>query len=250
MRPTDENQGAFTRPNLMSPSHRAGEDSILAKLERDPARRGGKPGRGRMAWYGAGLVVAAGLTATLVWLAADNGKPAPLLAQASRAPVPVPAQAPAPPLVTTVAPPHPSTAALIVDPPSDPPPLRLLEPAPKAAEPVRVPVHVPARVAAASSKPVAAAKAAPVRTQAMAKPEPRPGAAQAKAKQAAAKPAARPPARVARAPQPARQPEQVDSDVALISAVIVYGSGHPEARREEAPDACADDSCRSRPPRP
>jgi hypothetical protein len=224
----------------MSPSHRAGEDSILAKLEREPARRHGKPGRGgaRVAWYGAGFMVAAGLTATLVWLAADNGNPAPLLARAPTAPpVAAPARITPAPLVTTVAPPHPSSAALIVDPPSDPPPLRLLTPAPKAAEPVRVPVRTPVRVPATPAKP--GVKAAP-RTVAV---PPKP-------KAPAAKPAARPAGKLARAPQPPRQSEQVDSDVALISAVIVYGSGNPEGRREETPEACADESCRSRPPRP
>ncbi|MBQ5948205.1 hypothetical protein, partial [Massilia sp. ST3] len=63
------------------------------------------------------------------------------------------------------------------------------------------------------------------------------------AAKAASIPRARPPAsrnavrpsRPARPPAPARQPEQpVDSDVALISAVIVYANGHAEAANEEA----------------
>lgn len=223
MRPTDENQAASTRPNLMSPSHRGGEDSILAKLERDPARRHGKPARGRLAWYGGGLLVAAGLTATLAWLAADNGKPAPLLAQAPAAPSPAPEA--------------PRQAALIVDPPSDPPPLRLLEPEPKAPEPVRVPVRPPA-----AKPPVAAKTSRPV--PALPRQEAR-GMAPAKAKAVAAKPAPRPAARTARASPPARQGEPVDSDVALISAVISHAG---EATRDEGLEACQDDGCR--PPRP
>ncbi len=78
MRPPDENQANPThphlRPNLMSSARRGGnEDSILAKLEREPARRAAAGGSGlRLAWYGGAVVVALGLTCTLAWLAAGQ----------------------------------------------------------------------------------------------------------------------------------------------------------------------------------
>ena len=48
MRPPDENQSPSMRPNLMSPRRlsTSGEDSILAMLEREPARKRGKGASG------------------------------------------------------------------------------------------------------------------------------------------------------------------------------------------------------------
>ena len=77
MRPTDENQAASTRPNLMSSRRGAGEDNILAMLERDSARRpGGRMSRVRLASYGAAAALAGILAGGVAWLAYDNHKTA------------------------------------------------------------------------------------------------------------------------------------------------------------------------------
>lgn len=222
MRPSDEHQTASTRPNLMSASHRAGaEDSILAKLERDSPRRH-RPRRAfRVAWYAASAMVAIALTGTLAWLAAGNGKPV----AGTLAPGPA------------AAPQAPATALVVEPPPEAPPPLRLLE-EPKAVKAAPRPAPPSRAALPAFPRPVAKADARPAAPLA------------ARARPAPARPTPRQAVRQARATQPARPAEpSVDSDVALISAVIVYANGHAEAQGEEAP-ACTDDNCRPRPPRP
>jgi len=231
VRPSDENQATSTRPNLMSGSRpgasRNGEDSILAKLERDPARRHGGGSALRTAGYGAGAMVAVALTATLAWLAADNGKPQPMLAQAAE---------PATPPAAVVAPPEQAqgAAALIDEPLPPPPPLRLLEgprmaapPEPPAPSPATVPDKRPAPKAAAAAAGTAA-RSGPAAAARAERPAPKP-------RPQATRPAPRPAQRPARAAAQARRTEApVDSDVALISAVIVHANGHAEAREEEA----------------
>lgn len=112
MRPTDENQAASTRPNLMSSRRGAGEDNILAMLERDSARRPGARMSGvRLASYGAAAALAGILAGGVAWLAYDNHKtaqdvqarhgaatgPAPtVLADASLPPLPPPSPGPSP----------------------------------------------------------------------------------------------------------------------------------------------------------
>ena len=210
MRPSDENQDnrmhAHMRPNLMSSPRRGGhEDSILAKLEREPARRAGAGHGTRLAWYGTAVAVALGLTATLAWLAAGVG-PAPLEMAVRDAPATIAEPAPAPverALIVDAAPEPPAPA------PAPIPPLRLLEPA--AATPI-------------------VARAAPPR-----RPEPR-AAAPARPRAQAARPAPRQAARPARTVNPARAGEaQDDSDVALISAVIYHANGHAAPADDEAP---------------
>ncbi|WP_306392628.1 hypothetical protein [Telluria beijingensis] len=204
MRPSDENQDnrmhAHMRPNLMSSPRRGGrEDSILARLEREPARRAGASQGMRLAWYGAASVVAMGLTATLAWLAAGTG-PAPLEMAVPDAPAPV-----------ASAPPAPVETAVIVD-AAPVPPLRLLEPAPAAPAPVL------------AAPPVVARTASPRI------------AAQARPRAQATRPAPRQAARPARTVNPARAGEaQDDSDVALISAVIYHANGHAAPAEDEAP---------------
>lgn len=242
MRPSDENQDkrmhAQPRPNLMSSSRRGGhEDSILAKLEREPARRGASGNGARLAWYGSAAVLALGLTATLAWLAAGTG-PAPLgVAQSDHAPLPAPG---APPALVPV----PAPAALIVDAapepdlaaahPAAPPPLRLLEPA-----------VAQARQAAPSRPTPAPPKAAPQR-----RAELRVASARPRTQAAPARATPRQAARTARTVNPARPGEaQEDSDIALISAVIYHANGHATPDEAEAPAACADEPCRTRPAR-
>ena len=112
MRPTDENQAASTRPNLMSSRRGAGEDNILAMLERDSARRPGARMSGvRLAWYGAAAALAGILAGGVAWLAYDNHKTAQdlqarhdaasgaaptVLADASLPPLPPPSPGPSP----------------------------------------------------------------------------------------------------------------------------------------------------------
>ena len=213
MRPSDENQDnrmhANMRPNLMSSSRRGGrEDSILAKLEREPARRTGADNGPRLAWYGAAAAVALGLTATLAWLAAGAG-PAPL--EVAR-----PAAAPAPMAIASSAP---VEAAVIVDAEPEPapapaaiPPLRLLEPVAAPPAPVKL-APAPAK-AAPPRRPEARAATTPARPRAQ---------------------PARQATRQARTVNPARAGEaQDDSDVALISAVIYHANGHAAPEDGEA----------------
>ncbi len=216
MRPSDENQDnrmhAHMRPNLMSSSRRGGrEDSILAKLEREPARRAGAGNGTRLAWYGAAVAVAVGLTATLAWLAAGAG-PAPLeVARTEAAPAPMAELAPAPVETALIVDTEPEPVLAAAPPPI--PPLRLLEP---AAVPPAPPKAAPALVKAAPPprRPEARA-AAPTRLRAQ---------------------ASRQAARPARTVNPARAGESHDdSDVALISAVIYHANGHATPAEDETP---------------
>ena len=281
MRPTDENQSPSLRPNLMSPRRSSGEDSILAMLERDPARKRGKGAGGRLAWYGASAAMAVVLTGTLVWLAAANdgrqvdGSALTLdhailaspgsspVAPSRGAPVSTPAVPSDPPsavrqvaMATTMAtaPPaaRPTSAAVIVD--QDPgdkvPPLRLLKPAParQAAPPaVRVPAPRATATAPARTAPrnaAAAARAAPQHA----------GEARQAARPrvlAAARNNARPgQGKAQRNPAPGKGAEtQVDADVALISAVIVHANGHAPTGSQMTELLCPNDNCKEKPAR-
>lgn len=283
MRPTDENQSPSMRPNLMSPRRTAtsGEDSILAMLEREPARKRKAGTSGiRLAWYGASAMLALALTGTLIWMAANNDGLRPevqesVLAEAEQAPrrsVPAPgdssggaatilqvAMAPAAAAPDT----QPAGAALIVDqaPPAEAvPPLRLLKSAPEkaaaetATPPARaIPVSplpaaaVPPRSVAKASPPARPATPAAAETR----PVPRPAAAPAKSRQVVvAKSAVKPAqAKAQRGVNPARSPEApVDADVALISAVIVHANGHAPEGSQMTELLCPNNACQSRPP--
>ncbi|MDY0962141.1 hypothetical protein [Massilia sp. CFBP9026] len=202
---------AQMRPNLMSSSRRGGrEDSILAKLEREPARRAATGHGARLAWYGAAVAVAVGLTATLAWLAAGAG-PAPLeVARTEPAPAPIAEMAPAPVETAVIVDAAPAPAPVLA--PAPVPPLRLLEPAAVPAAPVK-------------------ATPAPVKTAPARRPEAR-AAAPARSRTQAPRQATRP----ARTVNPARAGEsQDDSDVALISAVIYHANGHAAPTEDETP---------------
>jgi hypothetical protein len=191
---------AHMRPNLMSSSRRGGrEDSILAKLEREPARRASAGNGARLAWYGAAVAVAVGMTATLAWLAAGAG-PAPLeVARTEAAPAPMAEMAPAPV----------ETAVIVDASPAPVPPLRLLDPATVPAAPPKA-TPAPVKAAPPPRRPEARA-AAPARPRVQA-------------------------TRPARTVNPARAGEpQDDSDVALISAVIYHANGHAAPTEDETP---------------
>ena len=239
MRPPDENQAnpkhPHLRPNLMSSARRGGdEDSILAKLEREPAHRPAAGGSGaRLAWYGGAVVIALGLTCTLAWLAAgQEALPGSEVARAGdTARSTVAAQEPAAPAAAVIVDAAPLASAPTVLATADlasheVPPLRLLKPAPVAQAPVRPTARPPA----ATELSAALARAtAPVAVPARARA-----------------PAPRQAARPAKHAVPARIPEAPDSDVALISAVIYHANGHAALEPDAAPARCADDACRPR----
>lgn len=235
MRPSDEDQDnrmhPNMRPNLMSSSRRGGiEDSILAKLEREPSRRSDSGNGFRLAWYGTAVVVAVGLTGVLAWLAAEAG-PAPVEVarlEPSQPAVAEPLPAPEPIWTAVIVESPPEALPAPVTPPA--PPLRMLEPAEARPAPVKAP---PAPV-----------KVAPLR-----RPEPR-AAAPVRARAPVARPASRQAARPAKSTNPTRPEQNDDSDVALISAVISHANGHaaPEDG-EPGTGPCADDACRARPAR-
>jgi hypothetical protein len=247
VRSSDEHQANPTqphlRPDLMSSARHGGnEDSILARLEREPARRAMPGGTGvRLAWYGGAVLVALGLTGALAWLASGQDSPhrvepahAAMAARATVADEPAaplaaavivdaaPALAPVAAPVTTPAPVV--STAHVLQPPV--PPLRLLRP----ADGVRVPVK-PTRTAAAPER--SAAKSVV------------PAQAPLQARATVPRQAARPTKHAG----PARATEPPDSDVALISAVIYHANGHALPDPEMNPDRCAGDACRPWPTR-
>jgi hypothetical protein len=263
VRPTDENQYS-TRPNLMSSGRRAGNDqSILEMLERDTGRGNRRGRRSRVAWYGAGSALAVGLIGLLAWLTHDSAPPqeAQPIAVAE---VASPAARPAPtdPAAELMGlndlddPPRPHHAAVIDEQRARP------------SKPI-TPVAMLAPSSQAQLPPVGAGKGALVRDEAPPAAAVKKTAvtaiiherAKAQAMRTAAEPArTRAPAKKAastQAPSTARssqhklahdaprarkttpaQPSRpaVDSDVALISAVIQHSSARPNGQ-------CADASC-------
>lgn len=230
MRPTDENQPPSRRPNLMStPRRTSGEINILAMLD-------GQAGRSRRLltlpvawWYGGACLVACMLVGLLAWLARDAAGARPgAAALATAAPATRPGSAT--PIAITLAAPD-SVAAAILD---------SIEPAidapPPAVVPVPIPVPVPAPTPPAARHqppPVLAARPAPqAANHAVPRPLPRlpahPDAPAPRARHTAA-------AAKARAATPT-----VDTDVALISAIILHGGGK---RLDPVPGSCADGPC-------
>ncbi|MCC2972455.1 hypothetical protein [Massilia sp. IC2-476] len=245
------------RPNLMSPRRStSGEDSILAMLEREPARkRGARTSSGpRLVWYGASALLALSLTGALVWLAANNDGRRPDVQDAVLAEAVKSSDLPAPNapalLQVAMAPPEvrPPQAAVIVDqaPASDAvPPLRLLKPAQDKTAPVRVPVPAATspQGAARSAPAPRPAVVAPVEAKAAPAPRPKP----VLAAKSAPKPAA---PKAPRSAPPAKPGEPaVDADVALISAVIVHANGHAPQNSQMTELLCPNDNCQARPPR-
>ncbi|MBD8531164.1 MULTISPECIES: hypothetical protein [unclassified Massilia] len=296
MRPTDENQAGSTRPNLMSSRRAAGEENILAMLERDSARRPGTRMSGvRLASYGAAAALVGILAGGVAWLAYDNHQTGQeLIAQHELAnPVP-PLLADAPPPSPTVPAPAPAAdaprTAVIVDesaPARDTavasalPPLVMLpphelagarptptpRPAPESVQPTLAKAETPpaqAKHVTAEKKVVnAEAPVAPARpatekkvTKAAAPATAKKADKPAKSASRAAKPAkARPVATAKAKPDATRQRKAatsgetaVDSDVALISAIIQHSERHRGER--EAAAACKGPHCARKPGKP
>jgi outer membrane biosynthesis protein TonB len=232
----------------------SGDDNILARLERD-ARRGrlGKQGwkHARLAWCLLASVAVIGLVGTLASLTRENlsvNKP-PVLIEAKSTPPEISAPSAAALVKGGFAPlpaPEMKLAAAVVDLPPEPvkpPPMVMLKPAPepivKAALPAPAPApapkpavkRVPAKAVAKAPPPVktAAVKPTPVRPVVAAAPVPRP-------KKSAAATAA------------AAEPAVVDSDVALLSAIIMHASRHSAERAQQEAARCgASKKC---PPQP
>ncbi|MEG0080576.1 MAG: hypothetical protein RR775_01655 [Massilia sp.] len=237
---SDEHQANPTqphlRPDLMSSARHGGnEDSILARLEREPVRRAAPGGTGmRVAWYGGAVLVALGLTGALAWLAAGQDTPhrvepthagiaaRAIVADEPAAPLAAAIIVDAAPALPPVSAPAPAASTAHVLPPPVPP-LRLLRPANGGRAPAK-PTHTaaaPERSAAKTPVPTFQARASVPRQ------------------------AARPTKHAG----PARITETPDSDVALISAVIYHANGHALPDPEMNPDRCNGDACRPRPTR-
>ena len=283
MRPTDENQAASTRPNLMSSRRGAGEDNILAMLERDSARRpGGRMSGVRLASYGAAAALAGILAGGIAWLAYDNHKTAQelqarhdaatgaaptVLADASLQPLPPPSPGPSPiveapraaiivdesarrPDASAAAPAAPAAPAaasavppLVMLPPGEAAGAKPTSPAPRLVREVAQPK--PAKAEPPPVAPRVAAVKKPEKTvDKKAEKSPKPANRIAKAPPARAVSPAK--GRVETAARtrnlsvksgvkPAGAP--VDSDVALISAIIAQSERHRGER--EAPSCNA-----------
>jgi hypothetical protein len=233
VRPPDENQNGSTRPNFMSATRRAygGDDNILARLEREARRGQGGPWKhATLAWCVLASVLVIALIGTLASLARENmtvPTPGPEASSDQFASSVRGGFAPLP-----ISSPNRGLGGNAYDLPAEAsllPPLVMLKPAAANAKSVAKPAQAP--LVRAAAKP---AKPAPERTAVAARREPVRVAA-------TTKPAA-PPPRVAAVPvrprkaapsaSPAVEPAAVDSDVALLSAIIMHASRH-SAEREK-----------------
>jgi hypothetical protein len=252
----------------MSSRRGAGEENILAMLERDSARRTGTRMSGvRLASYGAAAALTGILAGGVAWLAYDNHKGAQDLQARHDAVLPQPLPPPATAGVPAPVLEAPRTAVIVDETArrrdtmlaSAVPPLVMLPPQEvNGAKPgPPAPRAVQDSVAAQPAKPESARLAA----QLAAHPAAR--SASEKKLEKAGKPASRPvkpalaraggtaqgkPDAAARARKPAASAEPpVDSDVALISAIIKHSERHRGEREAALP--CSAAKC-ARPARP
>ena len=279
MRPTDEDQHGYTRPNLLSGArHRFGsDDNILERLERDSARQA-SGNRSRAAWYAAAASLVLLVLVVVAWMAYENARDVHVVPMTRE---------PAGDLTTApgIAPDAPSTPSAVAASAQSAPATVLEMDVHPAATPVEAIAPVPAAPATIlpfarppASLTTVAATPAPPRDSAPAHPPPlvllpekevvphkpplprkaaasRPVVAVARAKPAASTtsapqqqaPVARATTRTAVAARP-RQPAGksmssdavVDRDVALLSAIIIHDSAHAEEKAQlEAGSACA-----------
>ena len=211
MRPPDENQPGSMRAPFMSAPRRpvSTEDNILARLERDN-RRGAARSPWKRFWIarcGVASLALIGLLGLLAPLARDNialHQPAVAAGVAAG----IAAGSTAAPIVASEALLPPPVPAQVVD-ARPAPSLVMLAPTPAKAAAAR-----PAARAPRNSAPLAAAQPPPARTMA---------ASAARPKRHLPTPERKPVA----APEPA-----VDSDVALLSAIILHSSRHAGERAQ------------------
>lgn len=257
----------------MSSRRGAGEENILAMLERDSARRmGPRMSRVRLASYGAAAALAGVLAGGIAWLAYDNHQSAQELQVAHDAAdlaVPVPMPDPvlppqAPPVVAAANPVDAPRTALIVDESarkhdtaaaSAVPPLVMLPPhevagtkPPPGAGPAQESVQDRVQAKPARPEPIRVAARTEKKAEKASRPAGRPAKAAKPAKPVQARNAGAAKAKSeasARTRKPASAADApVDRDVALISAIIQ----HSERHRGES--GCTGPRCPAKPARP
>jgi hypothetical protein len=211
VRPSDENQLGSTRPHLKSARRTASANSnILASLERLANKQHSrtKP-RPNPAWLSAGALAVLGLIGTIAWLAHVNAttlRPLPV-ADARGRPLPDMPAASAARLPAAIIDEPAERAILLAR--AEIPPLVMLKP---AAPPPRPPAPLMVERAAPAPKRTPAKKAAPPKVAAAPKKAP--------------------------APPVKTEPEPVDSDVALLSAILSYSSRHAAERTQVDEAVC------------
>ncbi|MBC7455502.1 MAG: hypothetical protein H7335_17775 [Massilia sp.] len=261
MRPTDEHQAGSTRPNFMASSPRpaGGEDNILARLERDGKRGGfGKTWKNaRLAWSVVASVLVIGLIGVLASLANDNLmlRRQPVLIEAvALAPAPgaTGAAAPAkwrdapqagaatvPKLAAATIVPPPARIMVKADRSTEVPALVLLTPpvpSPASEKPLPVPIKPDASALSPPASP-SPRSVAPARHAAhkRANKSTKGKAAPSRSLASTAKPRTTISAS-ARAPRVA--PTAIDSDIALLSAIIIHSSRHAGERAQQEASRC------------
>jgi hypothetical protein len=261
VRPPDENQNGSTRPNFMSASRRAGgaEDNILARLERDARRTpSGKSwaNQTRLAWCALAGLAVVGLIGTLALLAKENmaAHRQPLVIEAKASP-PAPLAGPAapPPMSYGGFAPLPSENVKMAAAAIDGPPQHMMAKSDALAH--MPPMVMLKAVAAVSAKPAAAPPAART-TPAKVSSKSAPARTVVAMAPSRATVTAAPPARAAVAAAPVRarktppaiqarpEPAAVDSDIALLSAIIMHASRHAGERAQiEAAQCGAGKKC-------
>ncbi len=229
----------------MSSPRRAGaaEDSILASLER------GSSGstKAHRSWLIIGGSVAALLTLMIAWLAYSNAtsvRALPPSAVTRQAPEPLDDRMQAQP-VPSLSIPAPQAAAIVDEPATAAParPALVMLPRDDIAKPEE---QAPTALLPAEER---LSRSAPVAIAAPAKPAAVPRQAAKAGKPPAAKPGTRVvSAKKAKATAPAPQPSapEVDSDVALISAILAHSTRHAAERAQMEKDACVGKKCASK----
>lgn len=224
MHEREDRRTGSTRPSLLSTAQPADTErsSILGNLDSKSGKKSKpkQPARAGKARWAIGAVALAALGAgAAVWSGYDAGTSpavvaAPVAApKAAVAPV-APVMAPAPPAEPEV-----STAAILDEPPkeAEKPLAELFSAAP-------APKPVPDELAKVLEKPEHSAP----------KKDSKPALKVAKAKPVRVAHKDKPKTAVAAAPKkkaaPAARPEPVDSDVALLAALVAHAKAHPEPR--------------------
>lgn len=246
MRPTDENQPGSRRPNLMSSSRRAtSEINILAMLD------GQAPGRRLRAlpavvWYGAAGVLACSLLVVIAWLVrgatpAPDSTPVDVPGTRATLAADGPVSMPAPTAYATPAAAVPARGAVIID-------------LPQPATAIAVSDVAGRAPASTTAHPSSAPSLHPVTrpaTPAVPHARPHPGSRTTASRELAhADPAPPRQKRTASAARTTPSTAGVDTDVALISAILQHTGTRKEAADGAGTAACADKPCGPRmPPR-
>ncbi|WP_332878727.1 hypothetical protein [Massilia sp. S19_KUP03_FR1] len=251
MRPSDENQHGSTRPNLLSGARRhvGGDDNILERLERDSARHA-SGNRSRAAWYAAAASLVLLLIIVLAWTAYDNASTVRVVPMTRVPDSGAAVSAPAMPAPASI------LGPALVQVPETPPPVPVA-PQASAGAPlpplVLLPRHEATAGKALTSAPPRTAGLASTAAPVPARPAVRASLVAAPAA-SAARPAPRPVAAV-RQHKPGSGPLQADADadtdVALLSAIIIHDSAHAEEKAQlEAAAACTRAGAKKCPGRP